>query len=39
MKNNKFFQEFENHSIYLKHFAFQLTKDKSQAEDLFQDPH
>ncbi len=37
MQNAQFIEEFEVHTNYLKHFALQLTKDRNQAEDLFQD--
>lgn len=37
MQNLQFLQEFETHSTYLKRFALKLTRDKSAADDLFQD--
>lgn len=37
MQSIKFLQEFEVHTDYLKHFALRLTKDKNQAQDLFQE--
>ncbi|MFT4667696.1 MAG: RNA polymerase sigma-70 factor (ECF subfamily) [Flavobacteriales bacterium] len=37
MKNFQFVQEFNSNSSYLKHFALKLTRDKSAADDLFQE--
>ncbi len=37
MHNLQFVQEFESHSNYLRHFAMKLTRDKSRADDLFQE--
>lgn len=37
MQSTKFLSEFEVHIDYLNHFALQLTKDKNQAKDLFQE--
>lgn len=37
MQDFQFVQEFQVHTNYLRHFALQLTKDSSQADDLFQD--
>lgn len=37
MQSIKFLQEFEVHNEDLKNFALRLTKDKNQAEDLFQE--
>ena len=37
MQNLQFVQEFETHSSYLKNFAMKLTRDKSTADDLFQE--
>ncbi len=37
MRNFQFIQEFEKHSKYLNNFAMKLTKNKSKADDLYQD--
>jgi RNA polymerase sigma-70 factor (ECF subfamily) len=37
MQNFQFVQEFNTHSNYLRNFAMKLTRDKSAADDLFQE--
>ncbi|MFT4667693.1 MAG: RNA polymerase sigma-70 factor (ECF subfamily) [Flavobacteriales bacterium] len=37
MQNSQFVQEFNSTSSFLKHFALKLTRDKSAADDLFQE--
>ena len=37
MQNFQFVQEFNTHSKYLRNFAMKLTRDKSAADDLFQE--
>jgi len=37
MTANNFYQNFDTHSNYLKIFALKLTRDKSKANDLFQE--